>query len=73
MNYLIAGMITGVVFIGIAEVLWVQKGDEKMTEAILFLLGFTCVSTIYEISKTGKVQKTDSLKKAKDTYKRILK
>lgn len=44
-----------------------------MTEAILFLLGFTCVSTIYEISKTGKVQKTDSLKKAKDTYKRILK
>lgn len=44
-----------------------------MAEAILFLLGFTCVTTVYEIAKTGKTQKSDKARKAKDYYKRILK
>lgn len=35
-----------------------------MANAILFLLGFTSVTTVYEIAKTGKKVKSDNVKKA---------
>ncbi len=44
-----------------------------MTEAILFVIGFTCVSSIYEIAKTGKTTKSDKARGSKDYYKRVLK
>jgi len=44
-----------------------------MAEAIMFLVGFTCVTTVYEIAKTGKSQKSDKARNSKDYYKRILK
>ena len=44
-----------------------------MIEAILFIVGFTCVTTVYEIAKTGKTQKSDKARNSKDYYKRILK
>jgi len=44
-----------------------------MTEAILFLVGFTCVTSVYEIAKTGKTTKSDKARGSKDYYKRVLK
>lgn len=31
---------------------------------MLFVLGFTCVSSVYEISKTSKSSKSEKLKKS---------
>ena len=36
------------------------KGGERM-EAMLFLLGFTAVAGIYEVTKTGKKSKSKEL------------
>lgn len=33
-----------------------------MTEVILFLLGFTSITTVYEVTKTSKSSKSNSLK-----------
>lgn len=44
-----------------------------MVEATLFLMGFTCITTVYEISKTGRTAKSDKAKKSKDYYKRVFK
>lgn len=34
-----------------------------MTEAMLFLLGFTCITCVYEIAKTGRQGKTEKIRK----------
>lgn len=41
-----------------------------MAEALLFLLGFTSVTTVYEIAKTGKKTKSDKVNRAVDAWKR---
>lgn len=41
-----------------------------VAEALLFLLGFTSVTTVYEIAKTGKKTKSDKVNRAVDTWKR---
>lgn len=33
-----------------------------MTEVILFLLGFTSITTVYEVTKTSKSSKSNSIK-----------
>ena len=41
------------------------KGGRKMLESImLFVLGFTCVTSVYEISKSGKSSKSEKTKRA---------
>ena len=35
-----------------------------MTEAMLFVLGFTCITGVYEIAVTGKKSKSDKVQKA---------
>ncbi len=35
-----------------------------MTNAVLFLLGFTSITSIYEIAKTGKQTKSSNVKKS---------
>ena len=42
-----------------------------MAEAVLFLLGFTSVTAIYEIAKSGKRTKSDKVKRAVKTWGRI--
>ena len=37
---------------------------------LLFLLGFTSVTTVYEIAKTGKRTKSDKVSRAVDTWKK---
>lgn len=41
-----------------------------MAEAFLFLLGFTSVTAVYEIAKTGKKTKSDKVNRATDSWKR---
>lgn len=41
-----------------------------MAEAFLFLLGFTSVTAVYEIAKTGKSSKSDKVKRAADSWKK---
>lgn len=35
-----------------------------MTNAVLFLLGFTSITSIYEIAKTGRQTKSSNVRKA---------
>lgn len=44
-----------------------------MINAVLFLLGFTSVVGVYEISKTGQKSKTSKVEKSIDSCKKILK
>lgn len=44
-----------------------------MTEVLIFILGMSSVSTIYEIAKTSKSSKSNSMRNSKDYFKRILK
>ncbi len=41
-----------------------------MTNVFLFLLGFTSVTTVYEIAKTGKRTKSDKVNRAVDSWKK---
>ena len=41
-----------------------------MAEALLFLLGFTSVTTVYEIAKTGKKTRSDKVNRAVDVWKK---
>ena len=41
-----------------------------MAEAFLFLLGFTSVTAVYEIAKTGKKTKTDRMNRAADSWRK---
>jgi len=41
-----------------------------MANVVLFLLGFTSVTTVYEIVKTGKRTKSDKVSHAVDTWKK---
>lgn len=44
-----------------------------MTEAILFLLGFTSITTVYEIAMTGRKTKSDRIQKRAEIIKKRLK
>ncbi len=44
-----------------------------MTNAILFLLGFSSVVGVYEIAKTSKRSSTAKLEKAINTCKKMMK
>lgn len=41
-----------------------------VTNVLLFLLGFTSVTTVYEIAKTGKRTKSDKVNRAVDSWKK---
>ena len=41
----------------------VRNGGEVMVEAMLFMLGFTGVVSIYEIAKTSKSSKSNAIKR----------
>ena len=41
-----------------------------MANVLLFLLGFTSVTTVYEIAKTGKRTRSDKVSRAIDTWKK---
>lgn len=41
-----------------------------MTNAVLFLLGFTSITSIYEIAKTGRQTKSSNVKKSVGVLKR---
>lgn len=40
------------------------------TNILLFLLGFTSVTTVYEIAKTGRKTKTDKVNRAINSCKK---
>lgn len=40
------------------------------TSILLFLLGFTSVTTVYEIAKTGRHTKSDKISRAADSLKK---
>lgn len=42
-------------------------------EAMLFLLGFASITTVYEIAKTGRKTKSEKLTKSADSYSKKLK
>lgn len=42
-----------------------------MTEALLFLLGFSSVVGVYEVAATGRRTKTDRLQKAAEKTARL--
>lgn len=44
-----------------------------MTEAILFLLGFTSITTVYEIATTGKKTKSERIQKRAESIKKHIK
>ena len=39
-----------------------------MKEAMLFLLGFTAITSVYEIAKTSKSTKSNSLKRNSEKF-----
>jgi len=41
-----------------------------MTEAILFLLGFSSITAVYEIATTGKKTKSDRIQKKAESCKK---
>lgn len=41
-----------------------------MANVLLFLLGFTSVTTVYEIAKTGKRTKSDKIDRAANAWKK---
>lgn len=41
-----------------------------IANVLLFLLGFTSVTTVYEIAKTGKRTKSDKVNRAVDSWKK---
>ena len=67
MNYLIAGMIAGAACIVVAELMWAQffkKGEQgTMIDAMLFMIGFSSVVSVYEIAKTTKSTKSDAIRR----------
>lgn len=62
MNYLITGMVADIVCI-VAVVFSIRKGVMLMVEAMLFMVGFTGITTIYEIVKTTKSTKGNSVRR----------
>lgn len=40
------------------------------TNILLFILGFTSVTTVYEIAKSGKHTKSDKISRAADSLKK---
>lgn len=69
MRYVLLGMCVGVVAIAVAETLvagLAQKGVKIMSNALLFLLGFSSITTIYEIAKTGKKTNSQKLQRGID-------
>ena len=64
MQYLLAGMVCGLVAVCIADAVWAQEGGVAMAEAFLFITGFTAVSAIYEIAKTAKSSKSENVRRA---------
>ena len=43
-----------------------------MSNAVLFLLGFTSITTVYEIAKSGKKSNSQKLQRAVNMSKKIL-
>lgn len=41
-----------------------------MTEVLMFLMGFTAVTTVYEIAKTTKSNQSNKLKRGTDKLKK---
>lgn len=44
-----------------------------MSGAMLFLLGFTSITTVYEIAKSGKKTNSQKMQRAVEISKKILK
>lgn len=44
-----------------------------MIEVMSFLVGFTCITTVYEIAKSGKTTNSDKARKSKDYYTKLFK
>lgn len=40
------------------------RKEQFMTNIVLFLIGFTSITSIYEIAKTGKQTKSSNVKKS---------
>ena len=72
MEYLIYGMLAACVVIAGAELFlaYGEYGGKKMANVFLLLLGFTSVTTVYEIAKTGKRTKSDKVNRAVDSWKK---
>ena len=66
MEYLFWGMFAGVVTIAAVDFIFAQekrmeRSYYKMTGAMLFLLGFSAVTAVYEVAKTGRTTKSDKI------------
>lgn len=42
-----------------------------MAEVMMFLMGFTAITTVYEIAKTSKSNQSNKLKRSTDNLKKI--
>ncbi len=49
---------------------WVLGGETMAANILLFILGFTSMTTVYEIAKTGKHTKSDKINRAAEPWKK---
>lgn len=55
--------------VSVSVSLCLRKEEKTMVESLLlFALGFTCVTSVYEISKTGKSSKSDKVRKSVEKF-----
>ncbi len=73
MQYFIFGMLTAGAVIVSTELffrVWVLGGETMAANILLFILGFTSMTTVYEIAKTGKHTKSDKINRAAEPWKK---
>ena len=46
-----------------------ERRKRKMIQSVMmFVLGFTCVTSVYEIAKTSKSSKSDKIRKSAEKF-----
>ena len=49
-----------------------KEGRLIMAEVMMFLMGFTAITTVYEIAKTSKSNQSNKFKKSTEKLKKIM-
>ena len=73
MQYFIFGVLTAGAVIVATELFLeygFQGGETMAANILLFILGFTSMTTVYEIAKNGKHTKSDKINRAAEPWKK---
>ena len=73
MQYFIFGVLTAGAVIVATELFLeygFQGGETMAANILLFILGFTSMTTVYEIAKTGKRTRSDKINRAAEPWKK---